>query len=269
MANEATRPTARLDGRVALITGSGGGMGRAHALLMAKRGAGIVVHDINAKGAEETAAGVRRTGARAEVILSDVADIASMRRDIRAAEQRMGSIDILVNNAGIDDDRPIEGYDEASFQRVFDVHVKGSFFATQAVVPGMKARKRGKIINISSIWGMTAHTSDSVYCGAKAGPPRPHQGLGEGIGPLERPCERDLPRRRRHGHGHGRRRDGSDRAEGGGRALEAFCRARRDLLRRRVPGLGRGRFHHGPGDLAQWRAGHRRHLRLTRQGRRL
>ena len=168
MTNEAARSTARLDGRVALITGSGAGMGRAHALLMAERGAGIVVHDINAKGAEETAAGVRKTGARAEVIVCDIREIGAMQRDIRAAEQRMGSIDILVNNAGIDDDRPIEGYDEPSFQRMFDVHVKGGFFATQAVVPGMKARKRGKIINISSIWGMTGHTSDSVYCGAKA-----------------------------------------------------------------------------------------------------
>ena len=168
MTNEATRSTARLDGRVALITGSGAGMGQAHALLMAERGAGIVVHDINAKGAEETAAGVRKTGARAEVIVCDIREIGAMQREIRAAEQRMGSIDILVNNAGIDDDRPIEGYDEPSFQRMFDIHVKGSFFATQAVVSGMKARKRGKIINISSIWGMTAHTSDSVYCGAKA-----------------------------------------------------------------------------------------------------
>ncbi|MFO0996574.1 MAG: SDR family NAD(P)-dependent oxidoreductase [Alphaproteobacteria bacterium] len=165
---ESVRKAARLDGRVALITGSGAGMGRAHAILMAERGAGIVVQDINGKGAEETAEQVRKRGARVEVIVRDVTDIAQMQRDIRAAETRMGSIDILVNNAGIDDNRPIEGYDEATFQRVFDVHVKGSFFAAQAVVPGMKARKRGKIINISSIWGMTAHSSDSVYCGAKA-----------------------------------------------------------------------------------------------------
>ena len=153
-----------LDGRQALITGSGRGMGRTHALTLAKHGAAIVVQDIDRAGAEATVAMVEAAGGKARAITGDVADVA----DLQAKIADCGAIDILINNAGIDRPGTIEEIDEAGFDAMFAIHVKGSFFATKAVVPGMKERRWGKIVNVSSIWGMTGFTSHSHYCGAKA-----------------------------------------------------------------------------------------------------
>jgi 3-oxoacyl-[acyl-carrier protein] reductase len=160
--------TQGLSGLVACITGSGSGMGKAHALLLAQHGARLLVQDIVAEGALDTASQITAAGGSAQVIVCDVADRVTIIAALRSAEQTFGGIDILVNNAGIGSESTIDTTDEATFDRMFDVHVKGSFFATQAVVPGMKQRRRGKIINISSIWGMVGHHYASPYCGAKA-----------------------------------------------------------------------------------------------------
>jgi 3-oxoacyl-[acyl-carrier protein] reductase len=159
----------QLAGKVALITGSGStGMGRAHALLMAQRGADVVVHDVDAAGAQETAAMVRATGRTARVLVADITDVKTMTAGVRQAEAELGHIDVLVNNAGIGQHLSIEEIDEAAYQRMFDVHVKGTLFTTQVLVPGMKQRRYGKIINISSIWGMVGAPTASHYCAAKA-----------------------------------------------------------------------------------------------------
>lgn len=158
----------QLDGSVALVTGSGGGLGRSYALMLAARGAAIIVHDIDARTAEDTAAAVRARGQRAWVIVNDIADGAAFKRLAGEVERETGAIDILVNNAGIDEGKVFEEITEADFDRMFAVHVKGTFFATQAIVPGMKGRRRGSIINISSINGMIADSTDSHYNGAKA-----------------------------------------------------------------------------------------------------
>jgi 3-oxoacyl-[acyl-carrier protein] reductase len=156
-------------GQVALVTGSARGMGRSHARLLAERGADIVVHDILVEEAEATAELVRAAGRRAHVMFTDITDVAAMRAAVGDAEDRLGGIDILVNNAGIGADRAgVEEIDEAMFDRMFAVHVKGAFFTTRAVVPGMKHRRSGKIINVASIWGMTGHAFGSTYCAAKA-----------------------------------------------------------------------------------------------------
>lgn len=157
-----------LDGKVALITGSGDGMGRAHALLLAERGANIVVHDLNAAMAEETASHVRKAGRLAHVAVCDIADIAAVRKMVADAQGALGRIDILVNNAGYGQRAETAAITEQDFDRMMSVHVKGSFFATQAVVPGMKERRSGKIVNISSIWGMTGAPVAPHYCAAKA-----------------------------------------------------------------------------------------------------
>ena len=160
---------ASLDGKVALITGSGRGMGRVQAVVMAARSADIVVTDINGDGAAETREMVRANGREAMVCVTDVADPKGMSEAVAEAERRFGHIDILVNNAGIGAERTgIEGVGEEWFQRTFDIHVKGTFFTTQAVVPGMKSRRSGSIINVSSIWAMTGHEFGSTYTGAKA-----------------------------------------------------------------------------------------------------
>ena len=158
-----------LDGKVALITGSGRGMGRAHAVLLAERGADIMVHDLRKEEADETADLVRQKGRRVLVSNADVADTAAMRDYVRRGEKELGRIDILVNNAGIGAERRgIEGVTLEWWQRMLDIHVKGSFFTTQAVVPGMKARKSGKILNVSSMWSMTGNPYGASYIAAKS-----------------------------------------------------------------------------------------------------
>lgn len=157
-----------LENKVALVTGSGDGMGRAHAKLMAERGADIIVHDIAGNMAEETAAAVRKLGRKAHVAVFDVADVGAMQTLVKDATAKLGRIDILVNNAGFGQRKEIMDISEQDFDRMFQVHVKGSFFAAQAVLPGMKERRYGKIINISSMWGMNGAPVASHYCSAKA-----------------------------------------------------------------------------------------------------
>lgn len=157
-----------LMGLVALITGSGRGMGRAHAVAMAKRGADVVVNDVLEDEARETAEAVRQCGRRAELAIVDITDRNAVRAMVAGAARTLGPVDVLVNNAGIGQHLPIEEITESDFRRMFDVHVTASFFVTQAIVPGMKTRRRGKIINISSIWGMVGADTASHYCAAKA-----------------------------------------------------------------------------------------------------
>lgn len=154
-----------LDGKRALITGSGGGMGRSHAVLMAERGADVVVHDIESEGAEETAAMVRALGREALAVVADIRDVPTFVRAVADA----GPVDILVNNAGVGGARlTIEDVDVEAFDRMFEVHVRGTFFATQTVLPAMKERRSGKIVNISSIYAMGGSQLASHYAAAKS-----------------------------------------------------------------------------------------------------
>ncbi|MEE2996225.1 MAG: SDR family oxidoreductase [Pseudomonadota bacterium] len=154
-----------LDGKRALITGAGGGMGRSHAILMAERGADIVIHDIKGDGAEETAEMVRGHGRDASVVVADIRDVAAFTAAIGDA----GSVDILVNNAGVGGARrAIEDINEDIYNEMFEVHVRGTFFATQAVLPAMKKKKNGKIINISSIYAMGGSQLASHYAASKS-----------------------------------------------------------------------------------------------------
>src|SRR5690242_1023268 len=132
-----------LDGAVAIITGAGAGMGRAHALLLAEHGAKVVVQDIVGDRVEETAEMVRQKGGTAKAITCDIADVETVAARFQAVGRDLGRIDILVNNAGIGGEPVIEDTTEEYFDRTFDIHVKGSFFATKAVVPFMKERKHG------------------------------------------------------------------------------------------------------------------------------
>ena len=160
---------AQLDGQIVFITGAGAGIGQAAAALMAERGADIVVHDLKPEGVKETAALVRKAGRRAHEIVCDVADIKAMRAEIAKAETAMGRIDALVNNAGISGRRlKIEDVDEAVWARMYEIMIKGSFFATQAVVPAMKARKSGNVVNIVSELCLMGSSNGSHYVGTKS-----------------------------------------------------------------------------------------------------
>ena len=158
-----------LEGKTALITGSGGGMGRSHAVLMSERGADVIIHDIKEDGANETAEMVRANGQKASVLIADVRDVPEFTSKINQAEAEHGKIDVLVNNAGVSGNKlSVEDIDEVVFDQMFGIQVRGSFFATKAVLPGMKARKSGSIVVISSIYAMGGSEFASHYAAAKA-----------------------------------------------------------------------------------------------------
>lgn len=151
-----------LTGRVALVTGANTGLGQAIAVGLAQAGADIVA--VGRSAPTETATAVKASGRGFKAISADLSSTAPIADVVAEA----GPVDILVNNAGIGGEPTIEETTEADFDRTFAVHVKGTFFATKAVVPRMKEQRRGKIINISSVWGMVGHHYASPYCGAKA-----------------------------------------------------------------------------------------------------
>jgi len=158
-----------LANRVALISGSGRGIGRAVALLMAERGADIVVHDIDSAAATTVAKEVAALGRRVHVGVCDVRDLSALASLVRQVEAKLGSIDVLVNNAGIGGgEQPFQAIDEVTYDRMMDIHVKGAFFLTQGVIAGMKARKSGRVVNISSNRGMVGHSLSPHYSAAKA-----------------------------------------------------------------------------------------------------
>lgn len=158
-------------GRTALVTGAGsaGGMGRSHALMLARHGANVVVADIDGDGASAVAEEVRGAGVKSYAIAADVRDIGQFRSGLADAIAAVGPIDILINNAGVGGERlMLADIDEATFDRMFGVHVKGAFFAAQAVAPGMTERGWGRIVNVSSQFGIAGSSNASHYAGAKA-----------------------------------------------------------------------------------------------------
>ena len=158
------------NGCIALITGAGSGIGRATACNMARGGAHIAIVDRNRDGAEETAALISREGGTSKVWEGDVTDYAGMAKIVGLVESVFGKIDILVNNAGVASDRcPLEDVTPEMFERSMRVHVGGTIFTTQAVLPGRKNRASGAIVNLSSIQGQVGYPNGATYNAAKGG----------------------------------------------------------------------------------------------------
>jgi gluconate 5-dehydrogenase len=154
-----------LRGRVALITGSGRGLGYAMARGMAQAGAAIILNGRNEQQLQQSVAALAAEGHAVRGSVFDVTDSAK----IKAAVADVGQVDILVNNAGIQHRQPLEAFDEAAWRQVLDVNLTGVFLTTQAVVTGMIARKSGKIINISSLIGEVSRRSIGAYAASKGG----------------------------------------------------------------------------------------------------
>ncbi|MCB1336371.1 MAG: L-iditol 2-dehydrogenase [Maritimibacter sp.] len=155
----------RLAGKIALVTGGARGIGRAICEAYVAEGAKVAVADRLAHEAEETAAGL---GQDAMAVTLDVTDLASIAAAVAAVEAKWGGIDVLVNNAGVFGMQTIEEITRAEYDRQYNVNVAGVIFTTQAVVPGMKRRGGGAIINFSSQAGRRGEPNIVLYCSTKA-----------------------------------------------------------------------------------------------------
>ncbi len=153
--------------RTALVTGGGGGIGRAICLTLAARGCAIAAADLDADAAEQTVAAVRSAGGRGVAATIDVTDPAAVAACVTWIEAELGPIEIAVNNAGWDELRPFLETDEDFWRRVIEINFSGCLRVTRAVLPGMVEREWGRLVNIGSDAGRVGSSLESVYSGAK------------------------------------------------------------------------------------------------------
>jgi NAD(P)-dependent dehydrogenase (short-subunit alcohol dehydrogenase family) len=159
-----------LEGKVAIVTGAGNGIGRAHALLFAKEGAKVVVNDVEESAAEKVAAEIRAAGGQASASHESVATAEGAAGIVKTAVDAFGRVDVLVNNAGILRDKTFLKMEEASFDAVVAVHLKGTFLVSQAAVKQMVAQgEGGRIVSTTSVSGMIGNFGQANYAAAKAG----------------------------------------------------------------------------------------------------
>jgi NAD(P)-dependent dehydrogenase (short-subunit alcohol dehydrogenase family) len=156
------------NGKVALITGAGNGIGRQTALAFAARGAKIVAVDMDVGGAERTVATIQQQGGQARAHPADVTKSVDVEAYVRAALAAYGRIDCFFNNAGIEGTvAPIAQYDEAVFDQVIGVNVKGVFLGLRHVLPVMLQQKSGAVVNTASVAGLVATPGMSAYVASK------------------------------------------------------------------------------------------------------
>lgn len=160
----------RLKGKVALITGSSRGVGRAVALAYAREGASVVVnYASNKNAAGEVVAAIKEMGGRAIAFRADVAKAAEAEALVQNTIEQFGGLDILVNNAGFSRPAMLLRMSEEQWDQVLDVHLKGTFFCTQFAARHMAQQKRGKIINVTSVAGIVGTVGQINYSAAKGG----------------------------------------------------------------------------------------------------
>lgn len=160
----------RLEGQVAIVTGGGGGIGKATCLTFAREGAEIVIPEVNIANAEAAAAEIQALGRKCKVIETDVSNGASVRAMVRQTLEAFGRIDILVNNAGIFSYTRIDACTEEEWDRMLAVNLKGPFLCAQAVMETMKTQQSGRIINLGSLAGQVGGiVASAPYSASKAG----------------------------------------------------------------------------------------------------
>lgn len=158
--------TARLSGRVAVISGGARGMGAAHARLLVAEGAAVVLGDVLDDAGAATA---EELGDAARFVHLDVTRPEHWRTVVETAVGDFGSVDVLVNNAGIVNGGPLQTYELSAWQRIIDINLTGTFLGIQAVAETMVSRRRGSIINVSSIEGLRGSAFSHGYVASKFG----------------------------------------------------------------------------------------------------
>jgi len=159
---------ARFEGRVVLITGASGGIGRATAERFAREGASVVAVDLPGSDVAEVAVSLKEAGAEAHALHADVTRAADVERAVAEAVERFGGLDALFNNAGIEGAvAPIEEYPDDAFDRVLAVNVRGVFLGMKYALPALRARGGGAIVNNSSVMGVTGNPLLVGYAASK------------------------------------------------------------------------------------------------------
>ncbi len=158
-----------LTDQVALVTGSGRGIGRAIALALAEQGAHLVINDVDAASAAATAADIQALGREALVQGANVVDEAQVEGMIEAIMERFGRLDVLVNNAGLTRDGLLIRMKEDQWNLVLDVNLKGAFLCTKSAARPMMKARYGRIVNIASVAGITGNPGQANYSASKGG----------------------------------------------------------------------------------------------------
>ena len=158
----------RLEGKVAIITGAGSGIGRATAEIFAREGAAVAVLDINGAAAKEVSEAIQATGRKAMSMPTDVTDDTEVRAAVDAVVAQLGPVSILYNNAGIGSTGAVDVAEEDDWDRCFDINVKSTFLCSRAVVPSMLEAGKGSIINQASVAAIVGVANFAAYCAAKA-----------------------------------------------------------------------------------------------------
>jgi 2-hydroxycyclohexanecarboxyl-CoA dehydrogenase len=139
-----------LKGKAAVVTGGGSGMGQSTCIQLARDGAAVAVWDLNEKGAQETVRLIEKEGNKAIAVKVDVSSKANVTAAVKQTREALGPITILVNNAGISGPVPFLEIDEALWDKMFNINMKGPYYCTQAIIPDMLAAKWGRIVNVTS-----------------------------------------------------------------------------------------------------------------------
>ena len=159
----------RLADKICVITGGGSGIGQATALCFAAEGAKVVVADINPNAASETSRLIEKNGAAALAVTVDVTQAASVQKMLHKAVEVFGRIDVLVNNAGFGLAATVEETDEADWDRLMAVNLKGVFLGCKYVVPIMRRQGGGVIVNTASVLALVGVPDRAAYCASKGG----------------------------------------------------------------------------------------------------
>ncbi len=163
------KPCFDLGGQVALVTGGSSGLGRSMALALAASGAAVVVAARRRAALDDTVAQIERQGGRAAALVADLADAASLETVARQAAAPFGAVTILINAAGVNLRQPIDDVDLASWNLTLQLHLGTPFFLARALVPGMRERGYGRIINLASLQSQRAFADSAPYGAGKGG----------------------------------------------------------------------------------------------------